>query len=47
LAEIYNNYKEPDKSKTTLRKIIFNHEDSIYFVEARKKFRLLRGDTNL
>jgi hypothetical protein len=36
-AEIYNNkLQEPDKSKTTLRKLFFNHEDSIYFVEARK-----------
>ena len=28
-------------------KMIFNHQDSIYFVEARKKFRQLRGDKNL
>ena len=28
-------------------KIIFNHQDSIYFVEARKKFRKIRGDDNL
>jgi hypothetical protein len=28
-------------------KLIFNHQDSIYFVEARRKFRELRGDTNL
>ncbi|RTY81981.1 tetratricopeptide repeat protein [Flavobacterium sp. ZB4P23] len=47
-AEIYK--KElllPDKAKPLYEKIIFNHQDSIYFVEARKKFRQLRGDTNL
>ena len=47
-AEIYNNkLQQPDKAKPLYEKIIFNHEDSIYFVEARKKFRQLRGDTNL
>ncbi|RTY92725.1 tetratricopeptide repeat protein [Flavobacterium sp. RSP46] len=47
-AEIYK--KElllPDKAKPLYEKIIFNLQDSIYFVEARKKFRQLRGDTNL
>jgi tetratricopeptide (TPR) repeat protein len=47
-AEIYNRkLKETDKAKPLYEKIIFNHEDSIYFVEARKSFRQLRGDTNL
>ena len=47
-AEIYNNkLQEPQKAKPLYEKIIFNHEDSIYFVEARKKFRQIRGDTNL
>ena len=47
-AEIYNKeLKEPEKAKPLYEKIIFNHQDSIYFVEARKKFRQLRGDTNL
>jgi len=47
-AEIYNNkLQQPDKAKPLYEKIIFNHEDSIYFVEARKKFRQLRGDSNL
>lgn len=47
-AEIYNKeLKEPEKAKALYEKIIFNHQDSIYFVEARKKFRQLRGDTNL
>ena len=47
-AEIYNNkLQQPEKAKPLYEKIIFNHQDSIYFVEARKKFRQLRGDTNL
>lgn len=45
LAELYNNIlSEPEKAKALYEKIIFNHQDSIYFVEARKKFRMLRGD---
>lgn len=47
-AEIYNKQlKDTDKAKALYEQILFNHEDSIYFVEARKKFRQLRGDTNL
>ena len=47
-AEIYNKQlHEPEKAKPLYEKIIFNHQDSIYFVEARKNFRQLRGDTNL
>lgn len=38
---------QPDKAKAYYEKIIFNHQDSIYFVEARKRFRQIRGDTNL
>lgn len=47
-AEIYNNkLLQPEKAKPLYEKIIFNHQDSIYFVDARKKYRQLRGDTNL
>lgn len=47
-AEIYNKQlKQPDKAKALYEKIIFGHQDSIYFVDARRKFRELRGDTNL
>ena len=47
-AEIYSKkLNEPEKAKPLYEKIIFNHQDSIYFVEARKKFRELRGDKNL
>ena len=45
LAELYNNQlAEPEKAKELYEKIIFNYEDSIFFIEARKKFRMLRGD---
>ena len=45
LAEIYEKHLNmPEKAKTLYEQIIFNHADSIYFVEARKKFRALRGD---
>jgi tetratricopeptide (TPR) repeat protein len=46
-AEIYNKQLLPEKAKPLYEKVLFNHQDSIYFVEARKKFRQLRGDTNL
>ncbi|MFV5687252.1 tetratricopeptide repeat protein [Flavobacterium sp. ZT3R25] len=47
-AEVYNKkLQQPEKAKPLYEKIIFSHEDSIYFVEARKKFRQLRGDKNL
>ncbi|SCY22761.1 tetratricopeptide repeat protein [Flavobacterium caeni] len=47
-AEIYNkDLHDPDKAKPLYEKILFNHQDSIYFVEARKKYRQLRGDSNL
>jgi tetratricopeptide (TPR) repeat protein len=46
LAELYlNHLAQPEKAKVLYEQIIFNHEDSIYFVEARKKYRVLRGDT--
>jgi tetratricopeptide (TPR) repeat protein len=47
-AEIYNNkLQQSEKAKPLYEKIIFNHQDSIYFVEARKEYRQLRGDKNL
>ncbi len=46
LAEIHNNILgEPQKAKDLYEQLIFKHADSIYAVEARKKFRMLRGDT--
>ncbi|WP_298901445.1 tetratricopeptide repeat protein [uncultured Psychroserpens sp.] len=45
LAELYQNkLDQPEKAKELYEKIIFDHEDSIYFIEARKRFRRLRGD---
>ena len=47
-AEIENNkLQQPEKAKQLYEKIIFGHQDSIYFVEARKKYRQLRGDKEL
>ncbi len=47
-AEIENNkLHEPDKAKPLYEKMIMNHQDSIYFVDARKKYRQLRGDKEL
>jgi tetratricopeptide (TPR) repeat protein len=45
IAELYANVlNKPEEAKILYEKIIFNHADSIYFVDARKKFRALRGD---
>ncbi|WCO01917.1 tetratricopeptide repeat protein [Psychroserpens ponticola] len=45
LAQLYQTQLgEPEKAKPLYENIIFNHEDSIYFIEARKRFRMLRGD---
>jgi len=44
-AEIYNKkLQEIEKAKELYQKIIFDHQDSIYFVNARKEYRILRGD---
>lgn len=45
LANLYiKEFNDPEKAKTLFEQIIFNHADSIYVVEARKKYRSLRGD---
>jgi len=45
LAVIYEKYlQRPEKAKEFYEQILFNYEDSIYFVESRKKYRMLRGD---
>ncbi|UOK42999.1 MULTISPECIES: tetratricopeptide repeat protein [Flavobacterium] len=47
-AEIYRkNLQDVEKAKALYEKVIFNHQDSIHFVDARTNFRKLRGDTNL
>jgi len=45
LAELYaNTLEQPEEAKLLYEQIIFNHADSIFFVDARKKYRALRGD---
>ncbi|MGZ0015581.1 tetratricopeptide repeat protein [Yeosuana sp. AK3] len=45
LANLYlNHLAQPDKAKALYETMVLNHADSIYFVEARKKYRMLRGD---
>ncbi|WP_255554189.1 tetratricopeptide repeat protein [Mesonia aestuariivivens] len=45
LAELYRKQLNlPEKAKENYEQIIFNFSDSIFFVEARKKYRILRGD---
>ena len=45
LAEMYEGpLAQPEKAKSFYEQIIFEFADSIYFVEARKRFRMLRGD---
>ena len=47
-AEIYNSQlKDTEKAKPLYEEMIFKHEDSIYYVDSRTKYRKLRGDTNL
>lgn len=46
LAELYNTHlAKPEDAKQLYEKIIFDFEDSIYFIQSRKKFRMLRGDS--
>ena len=45
LARLYENeLDQPEKAKTHYERIIFDFADSIYFVEAQKRYRILRGD---
>ncbi|MGV7105429.1 tetratricopeptide repeat protein [Flavobacterium sp. U410] len=47
-GEIYNkDLNDPEKAKIFYEKIIFEHQDSIYYTEARRQYRILRGDTNI
>ena len=46
LAELYlNMLNDTQKAKEYYQKIIFEYPSSIYLVDARKKYRILRGDT--
>ena len=45
LGELYRKVlNDPQKAKEQYEKIIYNYQDSYYFPEARKNFRILRGD---
>jgi tetratricopeptide (TPR) repeat protein len=45
IAELYNSKLNlPEKAKEYYQKIIFEYASSIYLVDARKKYRQLRGD---
>ncbi len=45
LANLYKDIlDQPEKAKELYEEILFNHQDSIYFIEARKNYRMLRGD---
>lgn len=45
LAKLYEEkLNQPEKAKQQYEEIIFHFADSIYFVDARKKYRTLRGD---
>ncbi|WP_439108299.1 tetratricopeptide repeat protein [Flagellimonas olearia] len=45
LGQLYRNIlNEPEKAKAHYEKIIYNYQDSYYFPQARKNFRMLRGD---
>ncbi len=44
-AKLYENeLAKPEKAKANYERIIFDFADSIYFVEAQKRYRSLRGD---
>jgi len=44
-AEIYKNQlNDIEKAKNLYEKLVLEHPDSIYFTEARKQYRQLRGD---
>lgn len=46
IALVYDKQLEqPEKAKPYYETILFNYQDSIFFVEARKRFRALRGDS--
>lgn len=44
LGKLQENLSNTDAAKAAYEKVIFNHADSIRFVEARKAYRRLRGD---
>ncbi len=46
LGELYRNQlNDPQKAMEQYEKIIYNYQDSYFFPQARKNFRMLRGDS--
>lgn len=46
LGDLYQNYlKDDEKAKSYYEKIILDYKDSTFSIEARKRFRKLRGDS--
>ena len=46
LAELYRTVlNDPQKAMVHYESILYNYQDSYYFPQARKKFRILRGDS--
>jgi tetratricopeptide (TPR) repeat protein len=44
-AQLYEKkLADPEKAKALYEKLIFSHQDSIYFTDARNAYRTLRGD---
>ena len=47
LGELYQTYlKDDEKAKAMYEKIILEYKDSTFAIEARKRYRKLRGDIN-
>jgi tetratricopeptide (TPR) repeat protein len=45
LAELHKNiFNDPEKAKEHYERIIYDYQDSYYFPQARKNYRILRGD---
>ena len=45
IAQLYQHQlNDIEKAKESYEKIIYNYQDSYYYPQARKNFRLLRGD---
>ena len=48
LGDIYQNkLKDKEKASEMYKKILFEYMGSLHVVEARKRYRQLRGDTNI
>ena len=45
LAEIFHYYyKDEEKAAEYYKRILFDHPGSLYVIEARKRFRTIRGE---